>query len=124
MEELRKAPEPANTPEPGSTVKLIKRVYRKSQTYHSAEDKIRIVLEGFRNETPKTDLCRREKIQPSVYYSWLKTFMEGGKARLKGETLRGATEDEVEKYKKDNDDLKRLAGELMLELSLLKKSVL
>lgn len=109
--------------EPGSVAKLIKRVYRKTQTYHSAEDKIRIVLEGFRNEIPKTDLCRKEKIPPSVYYSWLKTFMEGGKARLKGETLRNATVEEVERYKKDNDDLKRLVGELALELSVLKKSV-
>ncbi|MEW6685858.1 MAG: transposase [Candidatus Edwardsbacteria bacterium] len=82
-------------------VSLIRKVNRVTQRKFSAEDKIRIVLEGFRKEIPVTDLCRRERIGSAVYYSWLKQFMEGGKARLRGDTLREATKEEVDRLKQE-----------------------
>ena len=45
---------------------------------HTPEEKIRIVLEGFRREVTVSDLCRREGIKPHSYYSWTKEFMEAG----------------------------------------------
>jgi transposase len=107
--------------EAGGAAKLIRKVKRVTRRKISAEDKIRIVLEGFRKELPVTDLCRREKISTAVFYSWLKQFMEAGKARLRGDTLRDATQDEVAGLKEENQRLKELAGEQALELGLVKK---
>ena len=109
---------------PGSTGRLIRQVKRKTRRKITAEDKVRIVLEGFRKEIPVTDLCRREGISSAIYYSWLKDFMEAGKARLKGDSLRSATELEVKGLKAENERLKVLAGEQALEIQLLKKSLL
>ena len=108
---------------PGGAARLINQVRRKTRKRVSAEDKIRIVLEGFRKELPVTDLCRREGINVSVYYSWLKDFMEAGKSRLKGDTIRSASEGEVKRLKLENQKLKSLAGEQALDISLLKKSL-
>lgn len=108
--------------EAGGAAKLIRGVKQETRCKFSAEDKIRIVLEGFRKEQPITDLCRRERISSAVYYSWLKQFMEGGKSRLWGDTLRDATHDEVSALREENLRLKELCGEQVLELSLLKKS--
>ena len=85
---------------PGSTAKLIREVRAQTRRRFSAEDKIRVVLEGFRKEIPVSDLCRREGISSALYYSWLKDFMEAGKARLKGDTLRDATHSEVKSLAK------------------------
>ncbi len=109
--------------QPGSTIRLINQIKRKAGRRLSAEDKIRIVLEGFRKELPITDLCRRESIHASLYYSWLKDFMEAGKSRLKGDTIRNANENEVKALQIENGRLKSLAGEQALELCLLKKSL-
>jgi transposase len=68
---------------PGSAAKLLREVRAHTRRQFSAEDKIRIVLKGFRKEMPVTDLCRREGISSALYYSWLKDFMEAGKIRLK-----------------------------------------
>jgi transposase len=108
---------------PGSTVRLINQIKRKNKKRLSAEDKIRIVLEGFRKELSVTDLCRRESIHVSLYYSWLKDFMEAGKSRLKGDNIRSANENEVKQLQSENSRLKVLAGEQALELCLLKKSL-
>ena len=108
---------------PGSTVRLINQIKRHNKKRLSAEDKIRIVLEGFRKELPVSDLCRRESIHVSLYYSWLKDFMEAGKSRLKGDTTRSANENEVKRLQAENNRLKSLAGEQALELCLLKKSL-
>jgi transposase len=108
---------------PGSTVRLINQIKRANRKRLSAEDKIRIVLEGFRKEIPVTDLCRREGIHVSLYYGWLKDFMEAGKARLKGDSTRNANENEVKQLQSENNRLKALAGEQALELCLLKKSL-
>jgi transposase-like protein len=108
-------------PAPGGAARLIRKVKKQTRRKFSAEDKIKIVLEGYRKEMPITELCRREKIAPAVYYTWLKAFMEGGKDRLRGDTLRNATGDEVVALKRQNQELKELVGEQALELSLLKK---
>jgi transposase len=108
---------------PGSAAKLIREVRRQTRRKFSAEDKIRIVLEGFRKEIPVSDLCRRESISSALYYSWLKDFMEAGKARLKGDSLRDATSNEVKGMRAENARLKELVGEQALHLQLLKKSL-
>jgi transposase len=109
----------------GSSIsRLIREVKRNTAKRFDAEYKIRVVLEGFRKEIPVSELCRREKISTSVYYLWLKEFMEGGKARLKGATLREATKDETDNLKEENSRLKELAGEQALELFLFKKRLL
>ena len=108
---------------PGSGAKLIREVRRNTRKRFSAEDKIRIVLEGFRKEIPVTDLCRREAMSSPLYYSWLKDFMEAGKSRLKGDSLRNATTVEIKKLKAENTRLKELVGEQALEVQLLKKSL-
>jgi transposase len=93
---------------PGSAAKLIREVKQKTRKRLSSEDKIRIVLEGFRRELPVSDLCRKENISTPIYYSWLKDFMEAGKARLKGDGLRDATKSEVRSLRDENDHLKEL----------------
>ena len=108
---------------PGSAIRLINKIKRVNRKRLSAEDKIRIVLEGFRKELSVTDLCRWENIHVSLYYSWLKDFMEAGKARLKGDSTRNANENEVKQLQSENNRLKTLAGEQALELCLLKKSL-
>jgi len=109
---------------PGSTAKLIRTVKKATRRKFSAEDKIRIVLEGFRKEIPITELCRRENIASGIYYSWLKDFMEAGKARLKGDSLRSANEQEVKHLRDENARLKELVAEQALNLQVFKKSLL
>jgi transposase len=111
------------TATPGSAAKLVREVRAKTRRKFTAEDKIRIVLEGFRKEIPVSDLCRREGISSALYYSWLKDFMEAGKARLKGDSLRDATRSEVKGLREENARLKELAGGQALEIQLLKKSL-
>ena len=108
----------------GSASRLIREVKRNTVRRFDAEYKIKIVLEGFRKEIPISELCRRERINSSVYYLWLREFMEGGKARLKGATLREATKDETDKLKDENRRLKELAGEQALEMFVIKKRLL
>ena len=108
---------------PGSGARLMREVHRRTRKRFSAEDKIRIVLEGFRKEIAVTDLCRREGLSTALYYSWLKDFMEAGKSRLKGDALRNATTQEVKTLRADNTKLKELVGEQALEIQLLKKSL-
>ncbi|MFO0188869.1 MAG: transposase, partial [Alphaproteobacteria bacterium] len=75
--------------------KLVRDIRRATRKHHSAEDKIRIVLEGLRGEESIAALCRREAIAESLYYAWSKEFLEAGKRRLAGDTARAATSDEV-----------------------------
>jgi len=70
----------------------------------SAEDKIRVVLEGFHNQIPVSDLCKREGISPALYYSWVNDFIEAGKARLNGDSLRNATQSRVEELRVGGSD--------------------
>jgi len=87
----------------------------------TAEEKIRIVMEGIRGEEPVSAICRREGIQSTVYYRWLKEFMEAGKRRLRGDTLREAGRDEVAALQQENARLKQLVADYALELMVLKK---
>lgn len=106
-----------------SARKLIQEINRHTRKRFASEDKIRIVLEGFKQETSVSELCRREGISTALYYSWLKDFMEAGKDRLRKDSLRDATKSEVKKLRIENDRLKRLFGEQALELQLFKKSL-
>jgi transposase len=72
----------ARTEQPRQFVRQVRRVTRHK---FSPEEKVRIVLEGFRGEVRVSELCRREGIRPNVYYAWLKDFMEAGKARLQAD---------------------------------------
>jgi len=103
------------------TVRDIRRATRKQ---YSAEEKIRIVLEGLRGEDSIAELCRREGIAQSLYYKWSKEFLEAGKKRLAGDTARAATSDEVKGLRAEARSLKEALAEQMLENRLLKKSVL
>jgi transposase len=109
---------------PGSGARLIRKVRKYTKRRYTAEDKIRIVLEGFRKEIPISELCRRENISSNVYYNWLKDFMEAGKARLKGDTLRSATANEIRQLREENVRLKELVADQALQLQVLKKSLL
>jgi transposase len=102
---------------------FIRRVKRATRRKYTPEEKVRIVLEGFRGEIGITALCRREGIHPTVYYSWLKDFMEAGKARLEADSARDATRAEVEALKRENERLKQLVAELSLQVHVLKKTV-
>jgi len=106
------------------TQAFMQRVRRATRRKFTPEEKIRVVLEGFRRETKVSDLCRREGINPNVYYAWLKEFMEAGKSRLAAETVRDATQAEVEGLKQQNERLKQLVAELSLEVLVLKKTAI
>lgn len=102
----------------------IKTIKRKTRRKYSAEEKIRIVMEGLRGEQTIAELCRREGIAESLYYSWSKQFLEAGKARLAGNTKREATSNEVKGLREENGQLKQLVAELALNNRILKKSLL
>ena len=101
-----------------SFVRTVKAAARRKYT---PEEKIRIVLEGFRREVTVNDLCRREGIKPHSYYSWTKEFMEAGKERLTRDSVRDATQHEVGQLKRENGELKELVADLSLEAHRLKK---
>ena len=103
-----------------STVRTIRRQTRKK---YSAEDKIRIVIEGLRGESTVAELCRKEGISQSIYYSWSKEFLEAGKSRLNGDTRRNADTNEVKDMRAELDQLKLLVAELSLDNRRLKKSL-
>jgi transposase len=91
---------------------------------YTPEDKVRIVLEGFRREVAVRDLCRREGIKPGAFYAWTKDFMEAGKERLTRDAVRDATRQEIEQIKRENTDLKHLVADLSLEVYRLKKTAI
>ena len=101
-------------------IKEIKRATRKRYT---AEEKIRIVLEGLRGGIPVSELCRREGIPAVTYYKWSKDFHEAGKNGLTLDTKRDASSEEVKHLKEENDTLKRAVAEQVLEVQRLKKSL-
>ena len=104
------------------TTAFIREVKRSTRRKFTPEEKVRIVLEGFRREATVRELCSREGISPNVYYSWLKDFMEAGKSRLQRDTVRDATKHEVDNLKRENTRLKQLVGELSLDMYVLKKT--
>ena len=108
----------------GSADKHIKEIKRQTRRKFSAEEKIRIVLDGLRGESSISELCRREGIAESLYYNWSKDFLEAGKKRLSGDTARQATSSEVVSLKREARDLKEVLAETLLENRLLKKSMI
>ena len=104
--------------------RVLKDIRRATRRHFSAEDKIRIVLDGLRGEDSIAELCRREGIAQSLYYVWSKEFLEAGKRRLAGDTARAATRDEVKDLRRESTALKEVVAEQALELRLLKKSMI
>jgi transposase len=103
--------------------RVVKDIRRQTRKRYSSEDKIRIVLAGLRGEDSIAELCRQEGIAQSQYYSWSKEFLEAGKKRLAGDTVREANTGEVKSLRKEARDLKEVVAEQTLELRLLKKSM-
>lgn len=114
-------PKSSNAKSPAEQV--VKDIRRKTRRHFSAEDKIRIVLDGLRGDDSIAELCRKEGIAQSLYYTWSKEFMEAGKRRLAGDTARAATTDEVKDLRREARDLKECVADLTLENRLLKKSM-
>lgn len=105
---------------PESVVRDIK---RKTRRQFNAEEKIRIVLEGLKGEDSIASICRKEGIHPTQYYKWSKEFLEAGKKRLNGDTVREASSSEVKDLREENEALKLLVAEIALKNRMLKKSV-
>ncbi len=117
---MRQKPGPAKEP----AEQVVKEIRRATRKHYSAEEKIRIVLEGLRGEDSIAELCRREGIPPNVYYRWSKEFLEAGKKRLAGDIAREATSDEVKGLRREAAALKEVVADLTLENRLLKKSMI
>jgi len=118
LEEKRMSTKKKSSPE-----SIVRQIKRKTRRKYSAEEKIRIVLEGLRGEESITDLCRREGIHPGIYYKWSKAFLEAGKRRLTGDTVREAGSEEVGEIRTENEALKQLVAELSLPNRVLKKTL-
>jgi transposase len=108
----------------GSSEQVVKDIRRATRKQYSAEEKIRIVLDGLRGEYSIAELCRREGIAESLYYSWSKEFLEAGKRRLAGDTERAASTSEVKELRREVRDMKELVADLALENRVLKKSMI
>jgi len=112
--------EPKTSKRPESVVREIR---GKTRRKFNSEERIRIILEGLKGEDSIAAICRREGIAPSLYYKWSKMFLQAGKRRLNGDTLREANSDEVGELRKENQELKQLVAELSLKNRVLKKSL-
>ena len=110
-------------PSKRSSEQTVRDIRRATRRQYSAEEKIRIVLDGLRGEDSVAELCRREGINTNVYYRWSKEFLEAGKKRLAGDTAREATPNEVKDLRSEAAALKEAVAELLMENRLLKKSV-
>lgn len=102
---------------------VIRQIQKATRRKFTAEEKIRIVLEGLRGEIEITALCRRESISPTLYYRWSKAFLEAGRNGLTLDTKRDATTDEVRRLKEENEHLKKALAESILNIQRLKKSL-
>jgi transposase len=107
-----------------SVESAVREIRRKTRKKYSAEEKVRIVLEGLRGEEKIAELCRREGIHQNMYYKWSKEFLEAGKQRLVGDTRREADSQEVNEMRVENEQLKAVVAELTLDNRRLKKSLL
>ena len=112
-----------STPAKEPAEQVVSDIRRATRRQFSAEEKIRIVLEGLRGEDSIAELCRREGISQNLYYRWSKEFLEAGKKRLAGDTTREATSDEVRSLRREAGALKEVVADLTLENRLLKKSM-
>ena len=103
---------------------VVREIRRAVRRQFSAEEKVRIVIAGLRGEDSIAELCRKEGINQNLYYRWSKEFLEAGKKRLAGDSVREATSDEVKGLRTEAQQLKELLAEVLLENRLLKKSVI
>ena len=106
-----------------SASSLISELKRKTRRIYNSEEKIRIIIDGIRGDTTIAELCRREGISLGIYYKWSKDFMDAGKRRLTGDTMREANTTEVKELKDENRSLKELVAELSLKNRDLKKNL-
>ena len=106
-----------------SAESVVREITRRTRKKYGTEEKIRIVLEGLRGEVSVAELCRKEGLKANVYYKWSKEFLEAGKKRLQGDTVREVTSSEVVDLRQENDQLKALVAELSLKNRVLKKSL-
>jgi transposase len=106
-----------------SSESVVREIKRKTRRKFSSEEKIRIVLDGLRGEASIAEICRKEGIVPNLYYRWSKDFLEAGKKRLQGDTIREANSGEVNDLRQENEQLKQLVAELSLKNRVLKKSL-
>ncbi len=102
---------------------IVQKIRKNTRRKFSAEEKIRVVLEGLRGNVSVSELCRREGISPTIYYRWSKDFLEAGKNGLTRDTKRDANDEQVGRLRQDNEDLKRGLAEQVLEVQRLKKSL-
>jgi transposase len=102
---------------------ILRDIKRKTRRKFNAEEKIRLVLEGLKGDYSIADLCRREGLHPTMYYKWSKDFLEAGKRRLNGDTVREANTEEVNDLRTENEQLKQLVAELSLKNTVLKKTL-
>ena len=107
-----------------SSEAAVREIRRRTRRRFSAEEKIRIVLDGLRGESSIAELCRREGIASNLYYRWSKDFLEAGKQRLNGDTVREATSNEVKELRSENRELKEVVAEMTLKNRVLKKGLL
>jgi transposase len=112
-----------STPAKEPAEQIVSDIRRATRRQFSAEEKIRIVLQGLRGEDSIAELCRRERISQNLYYRWSKEFLEAGKKRLAGDTAREATSEEVRTLRREAGALKEVVADLTLENRLLKKSM-
>ena len=110
-------------PKTSNLESIVREIKRNTHRKFTAEEKIRIVLQGLKGEDSIAEICRREGIAPSLYYKWSKGFLEAGKRQLNGDTKREATSDDVSELRQENDQLKQLVAELSLSNRILKKSL-
>ena len=106
-----------------SSESVVREIKRRTRKKFSAEEKIRIVLDVLKGEDSIAEICRREGINPNLYYRWSKDFLEAGKKRLQGDTVREANSSEVTDIRNESDQLKQLVAELSLKNRVLKKSL-
>ena len=105
------------------TTNVIREIRRTTRRKFSAEEKIRIVVDGLRGEISVSALCWREGIAPTMYYRWSKAFLEAGKNGLTRDTRRDATAQEVKQLKEENEILKKALAEAILDVQKYKKSL-
>jgi transposase len=104
--------------------KTVRDIKRRTRRHFGAEDKIRVILQGLRGEESIAEICRKEGLHQNLYYRWSKEFLEAGKKRLAGDTVREAGSDEVKALRFESMQLKEALAEAMLENRVLKKSVI
>src|ERR1700730_19132220 len=104
---MRQTSGPAKEP----AEQVVKNIRRATRRHFSAEDKIRIVLEGLRGDDSIAELCRREGIVQNLYYRWSKDFLEAGKKRLARDTARAAASGEGKERRREGGALKEVGAE-------------